>query len=113
MTENEMGYRGSKSAFCVVKEQRVDGSWYKKSKPMYLRYTLMDGESRYQIKILSKQLNISQFSTLINNENLSNGTLKLNSWLITGLTDAEGSFTISISPDSWSNLKWAVQAIFT
>ena len=28
MNENEMGYRGSKSAFSVVKEQRVDGSWF-------------------------------------------------------------------------------------
>jgi len=34
MSENEMGYRGSKSVFTIpkntVKEQRVDGSWYKK-----------------------------------------------------------------------------------
>ena len=28
MCENKMGYRGSKSAFCAVKEQRVDGSRY-------------------------------------------------------------------------------------
>lgn len=26
MSENEMGYRGSKSAYKAVKEQRVDGS---------------------------------------------------------------------------------------
>ena len=31
MSENEMGYRGSKSANKAVKEQRVDGSWCKKN----------------------------------------------------------------------------------
>ena len=63
MSENKMGNRGSKSDFITttVKEQRVDGSWYKKSKPMYLRCALMDDESRYQIKIPSKQLNITNF----------------------------------------------------
>jgi len=68
MKETEMGYRGSKSVFIsnIVKEQRVDGSWYIKSKPMYLRCILMGGESRYPIKIPSKQFNISPFSTLIN-----------------------------------------------
>jgi len=32
MSKNEMGYRGSKSITCfksvIVKEQRVDGSWF-------------------------------------------------------------------------------------
>jgi hypothetical protein len=37
----------------------------------------MDGESRYQIKFPSKQLNKSPFSTLINKENLSYCTQKL------------------------------------
>ena len=58
MNENEMGYRGSKSANKAVKEQRVDGSWCKK--PLHLRYTLMGFERNYQVKILSKQLNISK-----------------------------------------------------
>ena len=62
MNENEMGYRGSKSEFVShtdsVKEQRVDGSWSKK--PLLLRYTLMGFERNYQVKILSKQLNISK-----------------------------------------------------
>ena len=57
MIENEMGYRGSKSGKYPVKEQRVDGSWinYKISNSI-LRCTLMGGESRYPIKVLSKQL---------------------------------------------------------
>ena len=67
MNENEMGYRGSKSEFVShtdsVKEQRVDGSWSitkAKSRQMLLRCTLMGFERNYQVKILSKQLNISK-----------------------------------------------------
>ena len=88
-----MSYRGSKSENInpqpnkfSVKEQRVDGSSYISgkgvclTKPMFLRYTLMGGESNYQIKIPSKQLSISPFSTLINKENLSNSTSNLCGW---------------------------------
>ena len=139
MSENEMGNRGSKSEtkMISVKEQRVDGSRYKRSNlkfnkslyytttilskskngvfkynPMRLRCTLMNCESNYHVKIPSKQLNIKKISTLINKENLSNGTSILNPWFITGFSDAEGSFSITISPDIRSNLKWAVQAVF-
>ena len=70
ISENEMGYRGSKSVIynkCnTVKEQRVDGSYCikAKSKKMQLRYTLMGFERNYRVKIPSKQLNITNFSTL-------------------------------------------------
>jgi hypothetical protein len=42
MSENEMGYRGSKSIMnnFIVKEQRVDGSYCIKTKIMQLRCTL-------------------------------------------------------------------------
>ena len=66
MTENEMGYRGSKSEITeittvrtnTVKEQRVDGSWSNRLNysPMLLRYTLMGCESNYQVNIPSKQI---------------------------------------------------------
>jgi hypothetical protein len=99
MRENKMGNRGSKSALYVVKEQRVDGSWHKAyhtsgnkvsakaiysihlskrlntaplALPLCLRCTLMGDESRYQIKIPSKQLNMSSFSTL-NSVQISTG----------------------------------------
>jgi len=62
MSENKMGYRGSKSANLAVKEQRVDGSWCKK--PLHLRGTLMGFERNYQIKIPSNQLNKQCYSTL-------------------------------------------------
>jgi len=57
MSGNKMGYRGSKSDFKYksVKEQRVDGSYF--GFIPRLRCTLMGGESRYLIKIPSKQLN--------------------------------------------------------
>jgi hypothetical protein len=94
MNENEMDNRGSKSKFVTqpdfVKEQRVDGNWsIAKNKHMLLRYTLMDFERNYQIKILSKQLNIKNFSTIIS-------SLPVNAWFITGLIDAEGSFSVVI-----------------
>ena len=44
---------------------------------------------------------------------MSNSILNLDPWFITGFTDAEGSFTITISPDNRLNQKWAVQAVFT
>ena len=80
MNESEMGYRGSKSDILSVKEQRVDGSWC--NKLLHLRYTLMGFERNYQLKILSKQLNIKKFSTIIS-------SLPLNAWFITGFIDAE------------------------
>jgi len=67
MSENEMGYRGSKSVNIkdTVKEQRVDGSCCMKSKFMLLRCTLMGGESRYPVKIPSKQINNINIIVLI------------------------------------------------
>ena len=85
MSENEMDNRGSKSEInnpqptkISVKEQRVDGSYFGSESNPRLRYTLTGGESRYHIKILSKQLNQRTFSTLRN---------VLNPWFITGFTD--------------------------
>jgi hypothetical protein len=54
-----MGYRGSKSDLIsgFVKEQRVDGSYFWSVTNRRLRCTLMGGDSRYLIKIPSKQLN--------------------------------------------------------
>jgi hypothetical protein len=90
--EKKIGYRGSKSADLLknvaVKEQRVDGSLCFLNK--HIRYTLMGFERSYQVKILSKQLNLNkQFSTFNTNS-------KLNAWFVTGLIDGEGSFIISI-----------------
>ena len=61
MIENEMDYRGSKSALAAVKEQRVDGSWLLALPIRSLRCTLMGFERNYQLKVLSKQLNQKNF----------------------------------------------------
>ena len=53
MTENEMGYRGTKSKFNFlnfVKAQRVDGRWYE-GYTSYQRCTLKDFERDYQFRI--------------------------------------------------------------
>lgn len=71
MSENEMGYRGSKSEIqspqpnkFSVKEQRVDGSYFE-NKNSKLRCILMGLERGYQIKIPSKQLSFHNKSTTI------------------------------------------------
>jgi hypothetical protein len=97
MSENEMGYRGSKSEIrhpspkrITVKEQRVDGSWFLAQQTRSLRCTLMDFERSYQINNPSKQSKFS-FSTLHSDQNV-----QLNPYWVTGFTDAEGSFTVVI-----------------
>ena len=96
-----MGYRGSKSVLdsSTVKEQRVDGSWSIKpiAKKMLLRCTLMGFERNYQIKIPSKQLNKIFYSTLSDSVLTEESCkLKLNPWFVSGFSDAEGCFSISI-----------------
>jgi len=113
MNENEMGYRGSKSAKGLnkpasqikpgaVKEQRVDGSYATDSDSVALRCTLMGFKRSYQIKVLSNQ---KRFYT----ENNSN---MLNPWFITGFADAESTFNIFVQPRVDSKTNWRVKAIF-
>lgn len=116
MSENEMGYRGSKSdikymypqpnfILFSVKEQRVDGSW---GLIKSLRCTLMDFERNYQFKNLSNQLNKQYYSTL-SKTNLIN---KLDPWFLTGFADAEGCFSFAIKADKKSKLKWRTSPFF-
>jgi LAGLIDADG endonuclease len=63
----------------------------------------MDFERNYHIKYPSKQLNY--FSTLHFYD-------RLNPWFVTGLTDAEGSFTITIDKNHKRKLGWRVQSKF-
>jgi hypothetical protein len=96
MKETEQGNRGSKSEILQtqspkrvsVKEQRVDGSWFLAQQVRNLRFTLMGGESYYQINYPSKQFKI-YFSTLHSDINV-----QLNPYWVTGFTDAEGTFTV-------------------
>lgn len=104
--ENKMGYRGSKSAILkniVVKEQRVDGSWFIKSHLINLRCTLMDFERNRVtnpgfniekgwnsfIKNPSKQFDLKRFST--------SSSINVNPGVWSGLIDGEGSFSIIVN----------------
>ena len=60
-------------------------------------------ERNYQIKCPSKQL--KYFSTLHSDN-------RLNPWFITGLIDAEGTFTVPIDDNPKRKLDWRVQAKF-
>ena len=111
MNESEMGYRGSKSEFetqsSFVKEQRVDGSYcIAKKNKMQLRYTLMGFERNYLVKIPSNQLNNRMFSTI-------SAQSKINPWFITGFSDAEASFIISMYRDVKSKTGWRVTPNFS
>ena len=110
MNESEMGYRGSKSVLesNTVKEQRVDGSYCIKAKSnkMQLRYTLMGFERNYPVKIPTNQLNNRSFSTFSTQS-------KINPWFITGFSDAEASFIVSMYKDDKSKLKWRVNPNFS
>jgi len=117
--EKKMGNRGSKSGYLKtpVKEQRVDGSYFGLIIPK-LRYTLMGFERNYQVKILSKQLNIKNFSTLTPSPCPQPGAVitgkgyPINPWFWTGLIDAEGSFSIIIDRNKNRKLGWRVQSKF-
>jgi hypothetical protein len=113
--ETEMGYRVSKSSSSInldkgVKEQRVDGSWCliksypnpRREKQRHLRYTLMGLERDYQIGIPSKQLKLSY----------STSYKTLNPYFITGFTDAEGCFTVTIFQDLKMKTEKRVSAYF-
>ena len=132
-----MDNRGSKSEFKLdhernlvlssVKEQRVDGSWllFIKANPIIikrsLRYTLIGlerGCRRFnnlglfsntiessKIKILTKVLLSKNYSTL--------SKCNLDPWFLTGFSDAEGSFIISIYKDEKSKFKWRISAYFS
>jgi len=136
MIEREMDNRGSKSIInrlkhailnklIIVKEQRVDGSWFLFIKAIpnvkrNLRCTLMglkkDCRNNFglfsnfhfessQVKIPTKVFLNKNYSTLSN--------INLNPWFITGFADAEGSFIISIYKDNNTKLKWRVSAYFS
>jgi NADH:ubiquinone oxidoreductase subunit 3 (subunit A) len=139
MIEKEMGYRGSKSITdlhkptsqksggvpswfqggvassksVIVKEQRVDGSWhgFYVASPC-LRCTLMGFERNYQVKIPSKQINKRSYTLIATHQPLIHQPA-MNPWFLTGLTDGDGCFCISIIKNNKYRLGWRVQQSFT
>ena len=117
MKETEMGYRGSKSIArlvalatksVIVKEQRVDGSWHGLFSPC-LRCTLMGFERNYQVKILSNQMNKQRFYTI---SAVQPEIIKLDPWFVTGFTDGEGCFQLTITRNKNSKIGWHVELCF-
>lgn len=121
MRENKMDNRGSKSAILndiVVKEQRVDGSWFIKSYLMNLRCILQGSERNRDtklgfnmqqswnsyIKSPSKQFDLKKFSTYC--------STIVNPGVWSGLIDGEGSFSIIISKSKVRTLGWRAELKF-
>ena len=125
--EKEMDYRVSKSIILkseslIVKEQWIDGSWQGVFKYSCLRNKLTGFERNYQLVILSE---FTFFPRLYIGNNQINRQIKYNliayssniksikdPWFITGFTDAEGSFYISISKDNKLKTGWHVKISF-
>lgn len=126
--ESIIGYRGSKSVIyrptndvenITVKEQRVNDSWYNL---LYLRCTLAGFERNNKVKILSNLINyITLFSQhkaekvkTFQVRNYSNlpSTLNLNPWYVTGFTDGEGCFMLTIIKDKNYKLGWRAACRF-
>ena len=120
--ETEIGNRGSKSIIgmpihtfvIIVNEQRVEGSWWEKYKNTWpkihkcishLRCTLMGFERNYKV---------SSFFTEIHTYRGYSTTKKvlLQSFWITGFTDGEGSFHVSIIKNKNYKLGWQVEPCF-
>jgi len=139
MSENEMDNRVSKSVILndiIVKEQWINGSWCIEQWLIHLRYILKYFERSTLVKNFSKQLNIviillfflyswvnSQVfisklnqirsyasSTQSNDRRPSPSTL--HPWFITGFTDGQGSFSVSIIKDPVFRTGWDVQLTF-
>lgn len=109
--ESIIGDHGSKSAIpekIAVKEQRADDSYIGISGinlnlPM-LRCTLVGFERNYRVKFHSNPINLTR--------NYSNLESKLNPWFITGFTDGEGSFILTIIKDNKYKLGWRAACRF-
>ena len=121
MMETEIGNRGSKliivcpihTFVIIVKEQRVDGSWWEKfsnTRPKinqcfsHLRCILVGFERNYRVLSLSKQRHTYRgYST--------KKVLQQSFW-ITGFTDGEGSFHVSVRKNKNYKLGWQVEPCF-
>lgn len=117
INESKMGYRVSKSQNIIscVKEQRVDGNCSILLNKIGLRYTLMGFERNYQIRIRSKLNNILRTYTSNNNlesTSINSICIPISPWFVTGFTDAEGCFEVSVREKPKTRLGWTVQFAF-
>lgn len=110
MRENKIDNRGSKSDnYISVKEQRVDGSCIGFKFPMF-RYTLTGFERNFIVKILTNQ--IANKPRLYSINCNVNDNFKIDPYFLTGFTDAEGSFVLSITKSNNTKSGWVVKPRF-
>jgi len=112
--ESLIGNRGSKSVIhstkqssIIVKEQRVNGScirYINRKYNLMLKCTLVGFERSYQIKIPSNSISLIR--------NLSTLKSKLDPSYVTGFTDGEGSFILTIIKDNKYKTGWRVACRF-
>ena len=128
-TNQGMGNRGSKSDSLIsVKEQRVDGSsvFFKYCKVyskcqrnlvfmQLIKYvnTLFESIQRFYTKISYSNFQISLFSSEAMSSNFNySSTNGLNPYYVTGFTDGEGCFYISVSSNPRYKTAYRVKAVF-
>ena len=123
--ERKMDNCGSKSVIfhknsIAVKEQRVNGNFY--INLIQLRYTPIDFERNYKVKILFKQINIYRTSYLIckvlNSSvcpvvNSAKNVQLINPWWVTGFSDGEGCFSIIVSKNQKYKAGYSVVLCFS
>ncbi len=119
--ENEMGNRGSKSEFEFnhyptlnsVKEQRVDGSWYKGFPFVFKVYSKgFRNKLSNQNPFLANMHKNCNMNFIRNVSSLSVKQLKLHPYFVTGFSDGEGYFSIGINRSIKMNTGWIVNLQF-
>ena len=119
----KMDNRGSKLIVTlnstIIKEQRVDDSWLLNFSIFNnLRYTLRRFERitshRFiSYQILNKRLYFTEAKESKNiNSFIHKDSFSLNPWFITGFTDGDGSFSVSITKKK-EGIGWKISPMFT
>lgn len=117
---------GEYKCYVFVKEQRANGSLRKKfNTPLTprccfrFRYALMAFERNYLIRIPFKQINVQtkqfvySFAALRKKSDVSSLlVVKINPWFVSGFSDGEGCFMITITENKKLKLGFQVQLFF-
>jgi hypothetical protein len=105
MSENKIENHGSKSANIAVKEQRVNGS----RGGIYntpLRCTLIGFERNCLVRNPSNQINYLRYYST------NKPVITLDPWFVSGFTDAEGCFVLSVVKNNNYKTGWAIKLSF-
>ena len=115
ISEKIMGYRGSKSDFIIksVKEQRVDGSWHEKNSLVSKVYSNgFRKKLSNQNPFLANIFKGFRCNFIRSISSISVRELKLHPYFVTGFSDGESYFSISIIRSTKMNISWTVSLQF-